>query len=206
MAEAATSLSGPPTTAQTPPPAPRAHARITSQTPGRLRVRVGHPGRHRELMHAIRQRLEEQRGTQDVSVDTRTGSVLVKYDPHTQSHGNLLSVLHDLGVVAAETARGLDLDVPEIGTGHSAASENIVGTFADLDRQIALLTGHKVDLKLLFPLALGGIGAWQLARRGLGLGEVPAYVLLWYAFDSFWKFHRSPPAPQTDPVPSDQPS
>jgi hypothetical protein len=172
---------------------------VASQTPGRLRVRVQHPGRHHELLHTIRQRLEEQHGTQHVSVDTRTGSVLVKYDPHTQDHGSLLAVLHDLGVVASETARGLDLDAPELGTGHSQTSENIVSTFADLDRQIALLTGHKVDLKLLFPLALGGVGVWQLARRGVGLGEVPAYVLLWYAFDSFWKFHRTPPTPEPDP-------
>jgi hypothetical protein len=37
---------------------------------------------------------------------------------------------------------------------------------------------------------------WQLATRGLGMTEVPAYVLLWYAFDSFWKFHRQPSSTQ----------
>lgn len=45
-------------------------------------------------------------------------------------------------------------------------------------------------LKLLFPLALAGVGLRQWVTQGLGLAQVPAYVLLWYAFDSFWKFHR----------------
>jgi hypothetical protein len=175
-------------------PPPRAHAHVASTTPGRLRLRVHHPQRHRQLLSTIQQRMEAQQGTHDVRVDPRTGSVLVHYDPHRQTQTGILSVLHDLGVVAADTARGLDLDVPELdGATHSQASESVVTALSDLDRQIALLTGHKVDLKLLFPLALGGIGLWAAARRGLGLTEVPAYVLLWYAFDSFWKFHRELP-------------
>jgi hypothetical protein len=169
---------------------------VASKTPGRLRVRVHHPQRHRQLLSAIQRHMEAQQGTQDVRVDPRTGSVLVHYDPHSQSASGLLSVLHDLGVVAAGTARGLDLDAPEVnGATHSQTSEGVITALSDLDRQIALLTGYKVDLKLLFPLALGGIGLWAAARRGLGLTEVPAYVLLWYAFDSFWKFHREPATP-----------
>jgi hypothetical protein len=156
-----------------------------------------HPERHHQLLNTIEQKMEQQRGTERVRVNRRTGSVLVQYDPHMQTHTGVLAILHDLGVVAAETARGLDLDTPEIGppTGQSTTSEGIVGALADLDRQIAALSGYKVDLKLLFPLALGGVGLWAAARRGLGLTEVPAYVLLWYAFDSFWKFHRLPAQP-----------
>jgi hypothetical protein len=139
-------------------------------------------------MRMVQERLEAQPGTQRVEVNDRTGSVLINYDPHAQSHTSLLHVLHDLGIAAVETARGLDLDVPEIG-GHTQTSQTIVDTLSDLDRQIAALTGRKVDLKLLFPATLGAIGVWQAIRNGLGLTQVPAYVLLWYAFDSFWKFH-----------------
>jgi hypothetical protein len=144
-------------------------------------------------MHSIQKRLAVQQGTHEVRVNPRTGSVLVHYDPHTESHLGLLAILHDLGVIAADTAKGLDLETPDVeDRQHSQASENVMIALSDLDKQIATLTGHKVDLKLLFPVALGGIGLWAVARRGLGLTEVPAYVLLWYAFDSFWKFHREP--------------
>ena len=37
---------------------------------------------------------------------------------------------------------------------------------------------------------LGFIGLRQSLSEGLGLSQVPGYVLLWYAFDSFWKFHQ----------------
>jgi hypothetical protein len=175
---------------------PRAHAHVASKTPGRLRVRIHHPQRHQQLMRSIQRHLEAQPGTHGVRVDARTGSVLVHYDPHTQTHVGFLSILHDLGVIAGDTAHGLDMDAPELdGATHSKASENVITALSDLDRQIATLTGHQVDLKLLFPLALGGVGLFAAARRGLGLGDVPAYVLLWYAFDSFWKFHREPAQP-----------
>jgi hypothetical protein len=177
--------------------APRAHAHVASHTPGRLRVRIHDAQDHPRLMGTIEERLQQKAGTDAVSVNARTGSVLVHYDPRTESHGSILQLLRDAGVTFGDVARGLDLDSPELG-GRSEASQNIVDSFTDLDRQIAALTGHKVDLKLLFPLTLGGIGLWQLATRGLGITEVPAYELLWYAFDSFWKFHREPAQPNPD--------
>lgn len=179
---------------------PRAHAHVASHTPGRLRVRVHHPARHTHLLHQLKQQLQAQPGVGKVDVNAHTGSVLVHYDRHTHEHGSLLQLFQDVGVTVGELARGLDMDAPEVA-GHSKAGDNIVDTVTDLDRQVALLTGHKVDLKLLFPMALGGIGVWQVATRGLGLGEIPGYVLLWYAFDSFWKFHRTPaetPPPDMD--------
>ncbi len=75
---------------------------------------------------------------------------------------------------------------------HSSTAQGIIGALDDLDRRLSQLTGHPIDLKVLFPFSLGAIGAWQLARHGWGIEEVPAYVLLWYAFDSFYKLHRMP--------------
>jgi hypothetical protein len=121
--------------------------------------------------------------------------VLVHYDRQTRSSADMLSILRDVGVLVEDTARGLGLELAEAGAGSSTTSVRIVDALTDLDRQLSLLTGRTVDLKLLFPMALGGVGLWRAATSGLGLTEVPAYVLLWYAFDSFWKFHREPPQP-----------
>ena len=182
-----------------PAPAPvRAH--LVSHTPGRVRVRVESSQRHPRAMHVVRDRLDDALGPGRAQVNPTTGSVLVQYDRHSQSWSDVQHVLRDLGVVVEETARGLGLEVPDSGVGRSTTGERIVDAVSDLDRQLSALTGRKVDLKLLFPAALGGIGLWRLSAAGLGLAEVPAYVLLWYAFDSFWKFHREPgPTPASSP-------
>jgi hypothetical protein len=132
----------------------------------------------------------------------------VHYDHQAHSSSDILLLLRDVGLLVEETARGLGEDLPEGVPGHSTTSTSIVDTLTDLDRRVAALTGHQVDLKLLFPVALGGLGAWQLVKRGFGFSEVPAYVLLWFAFDSFWKFHRRPTTSadaDTDPTTLHQP-
>ncbi|MBV9359503.1 MAG: hypothetical protein JO023_28665 [Chloroflexi bacterium] len=69
-----------------------------------------------------------------------------------------------------------------------------MGTINDLDQRLSALTDRKVDLKLVFPVALGVIGLHSTLRNGVGFSEVPAYILICYAFDSFWKFHSGVPA------------
>src|SRR5262249_37441456 len=58
--------------------------------------------------------------------------------------------------------------------------------------------GRTVDLKLLFRVALGAVGLRQFFTAGLGIAEVPAYVLLWYAFDAFYKLHQAPAVESTE--------
>ena len=175
------------------------HAHVASSTPCRLRLRVHSPQQHRELVQTTQQGLSATDGIERVDVNTRTGSLLVHYDPNILSAPRLLAILRDLGVTLVDAERGLDPAPPGVRVSRpSRASMRIVAAVGDLDRQIALLSGHKVDLKLLAPLALGAVGVWQLSRRGTGLNEVPAYVVLWYAFDSFWKFHHSPARSRQD--------
>jgi hypothetical protein len=141
-------------------------------------------------MGMMRERLDGAFGAGHTQLDPSTGSVLVHYNARAHSSADVLSILKDVGVILEETARGVGLEVPE--TGASTTSTHIVNAVSDLDRRLSLLTGRRVDLKLLFPATLGGIGLWRALTGGLGLTEVPAYVLLWYAFDAFWKFHREP--------------
>jgi hypothetical protein len=167
-----------------------AQGRVASHTPGRLRVRIKRDRQQPEQLQTVKRALEHHLGHGGVQVSDTTHSVLVQYDRHAHSSSDMMSLLRDVGVIVTETARALGEDVPDLAGGHSTTSASIVNALSDLDQRISRWTGRQVDLKLLFPLTLGGIGAVQLARRGLGLSEVPAYVLLWYAFDSFWKFHH----------------
>jgi hypothetical protein len=166
-------------------------ARIVSHTPGRLRVRVNSGSREPRSMHQLGRRLQGALGPGRVEVSPATGSVLVRYDRQANSSADIVSILHDIGVVIEETTRGVEFDPSEAAGTHSITGDRIVDGVTDLDRQLSALTGRKIDLKVLFPLTLGGLGLWRAASSGLGLDQVPAWVMLWYAFDSFWKFHNT---------------
>lgn len=166
----------------------RVHADVISDTPGRLRVRLRREARRGGLLLAASTQLERQAGVGRVDTNGTTGSITIKYDRYALSTDDVLAILQDAGVTAEK-------DPPDTmdslaDHGHCATSDSILGALTDLDRRLSRLTGRKVDLKLLFPLTLAGVGLRQWITQGLGLAQVPAYVLLWYAFDSFWKFHR----------------
>jgi len=163
-------------------------ARIVSNTPGRLRLRVRPERRHHAFMHRVHEHLEGRDGVASVQTIAQTGSVTVEYDPHRHTAADLLGVFRDLGVIAEDVTKEPSPDELLDG-GPSTTASGIVARLDDLDNRLSRLTGRRVDLKLLFPATLGGLGILQIARNGLELGDVPGYILLWYAFDSFFKLH-----------------
>ncbi|MBV9327239.1 MAG: hypothetical protein JO352_26110 [Chloroflexi bacterium] len=171
---------------------------MTSHTPGRLRVRVHRSHRDPNALQEVAAQLENQPGIHHVEVNADSGSVLVHYDHEKRSMDDVVGCLQDVGMLIGSVFEGGD-ELPDIGgggggdeSGHSTVAAGLVGTVSDLDRRLSELTGRKVDLKLVFPVALGAIGVRSAITNGFGLAEVPAYILLWYAFDSFWKFHQKP--------------
>jgi hypothetical protein len=142
-------------------------------------------------MARARDHLAGQPGVRDVETNAATGSIVVRYDPEERSGEDVLALLADVGVIVRDVL-GADR-LPEVG--HSQASRTLVDALADLDRRVSAATGNRVDLKVLFPAALGLLGVRQVASQGLGLSQVPGYVLLWYAFDAFVKLHQTPVAP-----------
>lgn len=172
--------------------------RIVSQTPGRVRIRLHPEHRQQAVLGPIEQELRGCEGVSNVATNARTGSVLIQYDRHHLSFDDVLALCHDLGMVAKDVTDAElipdDADQsaasvqPEVG--HSSTAVTVMDALTDLDRRVSDLTGGKLDVKLLFPLSLGALAVRQIATSGLGLAEVPGYVLLWYAFDSFYKLHQ----------------
>jgi hypothetical protein len=121
--------------------------------------------------------------------------VLVDYNPTETTADGLLDVLHDIGVVVVRLTGEEDLGDELFEPGNSRSATSIMSAVDDLNRRISKTTGRKLDLKVLFPLGLGALGVGQFARNGLGLAEVPAFLLLWYAFDAFYRLHRRDPVP-----------
>ncbi|MBV9897428.1 MAG: hypothetical protein JO020_24985 [Chloroflexi bacterium] len=178
----------PGTSAAAPSPHTR-RARVTSHSPGRLRVRLARGADQPHVLQSVKRHMEDRVGVGRVEVSHTTNSVLVHYDRHRHSFDDVLAMLRDVGVVVSQTAKALSEEDLGPAPETSTTSAGIVSAVSDLDRRLAQMTGYQVDLRTIFPLTLGALGVLQLARRGVGLGDVPAYVLIWYAFDSFWKFH-----------------
>jgi len=172
------------------------HARVASHTPGRLRVRVHRSHRDPNALQEVASQLADQPGIHHVEVNADSGSVLVHYDHEKRSMDDVVGCLEDVGVLIGSVLEAGGDELPDVGggedSGHSTTAAGVVGTVSDLDRRLSELTGRKVDLKLLFPVALGAIGVRAAIANGIGFSEVPAYILIWYAFDAFWKFHQRP--------------
>jgi hypothetical protein len=122
------------------------------------------------------------------------------YDAQTHPGSGILGVLEDLDVIV-----GTVLDVPHIegpaeGRGYSKAAITLAGALDDLDRRISVLTGHTLDLRILFPLSVVGAGVWQIMVSGLMLETLPGWLLVWLGFDIFLKLHPSTPAVLPSPA------
>jgi hypothetical protein len=165
---------------------------IVSHAPGRMRVRLHEEHRSPAALEQIERDLRVRDGVESVATNARTGSVLVHYDHHALSKDDLKAMLYDVGLVARDLL-GADQVPEDLGGGvveHSTTATGLLDALTDLDRRLSDLTGGKLDVKLLVPAGLGLLALRQVATSGLGLAEVPGYVLLWYTFDSFYKLHQ----------------
>jgi hypothetical protein len=168
-----------------------ARGTVASATPGRVRVRLHRASRHPRVVRRVQQHVEQGEGVTRVEANPSTGSVVVHYDRHATTLDDVLGVFRDCGVVVGAVTESVD--VGDILTGRTPASQQILDAVDDLDRRLFQITGQKMDLRLLFPATLFALGLRQALVEGFGLSQVPAYVLLWYAFDSFWKLQRELP-------------
>jgi Heavy metal associated domain 2 len=168
----------------------QAQATVASATPGRVRIRLQRTALSHQVAHRVKEHVGGQDGVTRVDANTVTGSVVVHYNREMITLDDVIDMFRDVGVIVGSIA-GLE-GVEELSPG-TPASRRLIEAVDRLDRRLAHVTGHRVDLRLLFPASLFALGIRQVLVEGLGLSQVPGYVLLWYAFDSFWKLHRELP-------------
>ncbi|MBW4646289.1 MAG: hypothetical protein KME23_25415 [Goleter apudmare HA4340-LM2] len=152
-------------------------ARIISDTPRRLRLRVVPGDRQARKMQHIASKLEARSNIYQVRTNIQHGSILINHDG---SLDNIISTLLDIGIIF--------VDITE---GNSEAAADITNALTDLNKKVEQTTQGTVDLRFLFPLGLGTLAVRQLLIKGLELEVIPWYVLAWYAFDSFMKLNRA---------------
>jgi len=143
-------------------------------------------------MMQLKKSIEEQQGVHGVEVNQAAGSITVKYDEQTHGGTGIFDLLEALDVIVGSLLDAPQIEEPTAGDGRSKAAVTLAEALDDLDKRVAGLTGHTLNLRSLFPLSLAGLGVWRISESGLMLEMVPGWLLIWLAFDSFVKLH--PPA------------
>lgn len=164
---------------------------VVHHLPHRTRLRVPKGHKRAEAVRTIKKKLKTVPGVQEVSVNERTGSVLVQHDESSNTHDLLGTALEEC---AGELFEAL-LDVEEVEfPGLSIIAHFLKSSMGHLDDRVAENTNNWLDLKMLVPIGLFAAGLYKAVRDRGWWGEVPAFVLFYYAYDSYLKFH---PAVQT---------
>ncbi len=82
------------------------------------------------------------------------------------------------------------LDIEEESVpGLSVMSHMLKRNLSGLDTRVATATGNMFDLKTLVPVGFLGLALFKMFKDKALWAEVPAFVLVYYAYDSYMKFH-----------------
>jgi Heavy metal associated domain 2 len=173
----------------------RYHAVVTSHIPGRMRVRLHKESRQTSVLHHLQHKLTERPGIDEVRVNETAGSLTVHYDAQRYPGSSLSDVLQDLEVILGTVLDAPLIAEPTVGPGQSQAAMSLATALDDLDHRISAVTGRSLNLRVLFPLGLAGIGIRQILKNGLMLETAPGWLLLWLAFDAFVKLRPQSASP-----------
>lgn len=161
---------------------------VSHHLPHRTRYRLPKHKRDPKLAKKIKAKMLEVPGVKDVDVNERTGSVLI-------THEEKPGMIDSLGVALDAIAEDLfdEFLEAEVGMfpGVSMLAHLLRKRAGEADDYVAGKTNNFFDLKTLIPMLFLGAGVVKVARTKNWLGQVPAYVLFYYAFDSYMKLHTA---------------
>ncbi len=167
---------------------------IKSTTNGRIRLQLRPEYRTPETMALIREKLAADERVKEVTINERTGSVVVTFGSEHSGHRLLYSAFSEAELIG-EAAFDLPEDKKEAGGGGG-------GTYGKLDQQAADLmikvdqavykrSGGKIHTRgRLFPLTIAGLGVVQMAIYGISLEMLPGPLLIWLAHDIHRRFGK----------------
>ena len=166
-------------------------ATVVSATRGRARLKVSGPSDEvSEVLDRITQHCGDAESQVSVTTNARTGSALLSWDPEQ------LDVEHALELVRAAHTALSGVVPPHVSKAiDRAASRSARMLWNELrvaDGRVFDATHGAVDLRMLVPLGLATLSLRQLLRTGPQVAKLPWYMLAYYAFDTFHKFHHRP--------------
>jgi len=152
---------------------------VVTDIPGRLRLRMPRDRRDPRELQRLADVLSGHPAIALTAANAASGGLLVRYDASKLSSKEVVGLLQQAGA---------SFDEPESRERRAAVA--VREAAGDLNRRVEQATRGAVDLRFLFPAALGTLALRQLSIQGVQLRQVPWYVLAWYAFDSFLKLNE----------------
>lgn len=162
-----------------------------SKTPGRMRLRVRPEMRTPEAMAQIKENLEQHPDIDDVQMNIRTGSVVIRHSHEHDSHKLFWEAISEVDLIGEAAFELPDEEGGEDPT--DRLEKQLADLSYDIDRAIYKRTGENLHLGLLIPASIAGIGIAQIAVFGIGLELLPGPVLLWIAYDIYRRIGKEPP-------------
>ncbi|MGI8609827.1 MAG: HMA2 domain-containing protein [Candidatus Dormibacteria bacterium] len=167
---------------------------------GRARIRVPQPRTPEEVAEVARQ-LKAIKRVRRIEVNSSTGSVLLHHDPEDPVE-MLLEDIAGIGYLvqkltaARSRGRARARKVPP-RVPHSQGSRKVSNALATMNQKVHEATDGRADLRLIVPAALGALAIRQVLKDAKSLSQAPWYVLVYYAFDSFYKLNDEMTEPPT---------
>lgn len=177
---------------------------VKSAAHGRIRLQLRREYRTPEAMASLQRQLKQDGRVQEVTLNERTGSVVVIYKADHPAHGHSLlwRAIKEVELLGAVVFEIEPEEEEEAAEGRSGAGGS---TYGKLDQQVADLM-YRVDSAIYrrtngrihvrgrtLPLAIAGIGVAQILAFGISLEMLPGPLLLWLAHDIHSKFGKEPP-------------
>ena len=165
-------------------------ARVAHSIPGRTRMRVAPEMRTPKQMAAIKTKLEQHDDVSSVSVNHRTGSVLIKHSRGKDGHKIFWAAVEDVELTT-ETV----MEVPESGSPYDKLAEGVADQTWAIENFIYQHTGERIHFGVLIPAAIAGLGVYQIVVFGIGLEMLPGPILLWMAYEIMRRLNAEPRFP-----------
>jgi hypothetical protein len=161
--------------------------RLVHHHPGYLRIRAGaflQPEDNDPVVTAARTAAETVPGFRSWSLNPKTGSVVIEYDPGTLEADDLLKHI----------AKSAGLRGVEIATSTRMNREELVSAFLDtvqgVNRVVSQLTGERADLREVVPVALAATSVVSLVLNE-DRGLLPFWSsALYHSYRVFMQWHR----------------
>ena len=161
--------------------------RLVHHHPGYLRIRAGaflQPEDNDPVVTAARTAAETVPGFRSWSLNPKTGSVVIEYDPGTLEADDLLKHI----------AKSAGLRGVEIATSRKMNREELVSAFLDtvqgVNRVVSQLTGERADLREVVPVALAATSVVSLVLNE-DRGLLPFWSsALYHSYRVFMQWHR----------------
>jgi hypothetical protein len=171
--------------------------KIMHAIPGRIRIKVAQPRENPTLAAQIQEHLASVSGVQKVEANTRTSSLILLYDAAALSSPEGFRVFTEpLAALFPELTLPDFAAWQSLSMGARAAALPAVGgmirsSFGEVNAKIDQATAGGIDLKVLVPLLLFGLGIRSLITSEKLIS--PAwYDFLWFALGTYFMLNPKP--------------